>query len=54
MPELVKSSVNGYVFAFEEPNQLTEISDVADPVGFKVLGVYNMTEFREKYQDNLF
>ena len=54
LPELVKNSVNGYVFAFEKPNQLTEILDAADPVVFKVLGAYNRTEFREKYQDNLF
>lgn len=46
--------MNGYVFAFETPNQLTEILDAADPAGFKAIGAYNVMEFREKYQDNLF
>ena len=54
LPELVKDGVNGYVFAFETPNQLTEILDAADPAGFKAIGAYNVMEFREKYQDQLF
>lgn len=54
LPELVKDGVNGYVFAFETPNQLTEILAAADSAGFKAIGAYNVMEFREKYQDQLF
>lgn len=53
LPELVKNEENGYVFDFDNPDQLINILEKVNADGLEKISLFNKKEFSNKYQDGI-
>lgn len=51
LPELIKDGKNGFIFNFEEIEQLIGILKKIRLEGLRAISSFNEKEFRNKYQD---